>query len=100
MSALSERVADNDIVASVGSKGDSYDNAMAESFNGLYKWELICPKGPWNGLEDVEFATLGYVDWFNHHQIKPGSGFTTPAVFEAAYHHQNIPATQSEDSNH
>jgi len=59
----SERLADNEIVASVGSKGDSYDNAMAESFNGLYKWELIYPKGPWRGLDDVEFATLTYVDW-------------------------------------
>jgi putative transposase len=57
----SERLADNAIVASVGSKGDSFDNAMAESFNGLYKWELIYPKGPWRGLDDVEFATLTYV---------------------------------------
>ena len=77
----SERLADNDIVASVGSKGDSYDNALVESFNGLYKWELIYPKGPWSGLEDVEFATLTYVDWFNnrrlHGQITPGPGYTT-----------------------
>ena len=72
----SERLADNDIVASVGSKGDSYDNALVESFNGLYKWELIYPKGPWQGLEDVEFATLTYTDWFNnrrlHGHIEPG----------------------------
>ena len=66
----SERLADNDIVASVGSKGDSYDvNAMVESFNGLYKWELIYPKGPWRGLDDVEFATLTYVDWFNNRRL-------------------------------
>ena len=51
----SERLAENDIVASVGSTGDSYDNAMAEAFNSLYKWELIYPKGPWTGLDDVEF---------------------------------------------
>ena len=99
----SERLADNDIVASVGSKGDSYDNAMAESFNGLYKWELIYPQGPWNGLDDVEFATLTYVDWFNnrrlHGHIEPRPGFTTPAAYEAAYHHQNIPATPAGDSN-
>lgn len=57
----SERLAENDIVASVGSKGDSYDNAMAESFNSLFKWELIYPQGPWRGLDDVEFATLGYI---------------------------------------
>ena len=67
----------SDIVASVGSKGDSGDNAFAESFNGLYKWELIYPKGPWRGLDDVEFATLTYVDWFNHRrlhgEIEPGA---------------------------
>ena len=85
----SERLADNEIVASVGSKGDSFDNAMAESFNGLYKWELIYPKGPWQGLEDVEFATLTYVDWFNnrrlHGHITDGPGYTTPAAYEADY---------------
>ena len=92
----SERLADNEIVASVGSKGDSFDNAMAESFNGLYKWELIYPKGPWQGLEDVEFATLEYVDWFNHRrlhgEIEPGPGFTTPAAFEADHYRQTISA--------
>lgn len=86
----SERLADSDIVASVGSKGDSYDNALVESFNGLYKWELIYPRGPWNGLSDVEFATLEYVDWFNnrrlHGHITPGPGYTTPAAFEADYY--------------
>jgi putative transposase len=85
----SERLADNDIVASVGSKGDSYDNALVESFNGLYKWELIYPQGPWSGLADVEFATLTYVDWFNHRrlhgEITTGPGYTTPAAFEAEY---------------
>jgi putative transposase len=92
----SERLADNEIVASVGSKGDSYDNALAESFNGLYKWELIYRRGPWRGLDDVEFATLEYVDWFNnrrlHGQIEPGPGFTTPAAFEAAHYRQDISA--------
>ena len=95
----SERLADNAIVASVGSKGDSYDNAMAESFNGLYKWELIHPKGPWRGLDDVEFATLEYVDWFNHRrlhgEIEPGPGYTTPAEFEAAHYRQPISAEQA-----
>ena len=92
----SERLADNEIVASVGSKGDSYDNALAESFNGLYKWELIYPQGPWRGLDDVEFATLTYVDWFNnrrlHGEIEPGPGFTTPAAFEADHYRQTISA--------
>jgi putative transposase len=91
----SDRLAENDIIASVGSKGDSYDNALCESFNGLYKWELIYPKGPWNGLEDVEFATLTYVDWFNnrrlHGQITEGPGYTTPAAFETDYNCQNVP---------
>jgi len=58
----SERLAENEIVASVGSKGDSYDNALAETFNGLYKWELIYRQGPWRGLDDVEFATMTYID--------------------------------------
>lgn len=91
-----DRLADNEIVASVGSKGDSYDNALAESFNGLYKWELIYRRGPWAGLEDVEFATLEYVDWFNnrrlHGTIEPGAGYTTPAAHEDAYYRQNAPA--------
>ena len=88
----SERLADNDIVASVGSKGDSYDNAMAESFNGLYKWELIYRQGPWRGLDDVEFATMTYVDWFNHRrlhgEITDDASYTTPAEAEAAYYRQ------------
>lgn len=88
----SERLADNDIVASVGSVGDSYDNAMAEAFNSLYKWELIYPQGPWRDLDEVEFATLGYIDWFNHRrlhgEITEDNGYTTPAEHEAAYHRQ------------
>jgi putative transposase len=88
----SERLADNDIVASVGSKGDSYDNGLAESFNGLYKWELIHRHGPWRGLDDVEFATLTYIDWFNHRrlhgQITNDASYTTPAEAEAAYYRQ------------
>jgi putative transposase len=85
----SERLAASDIVASVGTVGDSFDNAMAESFNGLYKWELIYPQGPWRGLDDVEFATLTYVDWFNqrrlHGEITGNASYTTPAEHEARY---------------
>ena len=55
-------------VRSVGSRGDSYDNAAAESLIGLYKTELIRRRGPWRGLDDVELATLEYVDWFNHRE--------------------------------
>jgi putative transposase len=95
----SERLAENDIVASVGSRGDSFDCAMAERFNGLYKWELIYPQGPWKSLDDVEFATLGYVDWFNHRrlhgEITDDASYTTPAEFEATYYRQEAPALEA-----
>jgi putative transposase len=95
----SERLAENDIVASVGSTGDSYDNAMAEAFNSLYKWELIYPKGPWTGLDDVEFTTMGYIDWFNHRrlhgEITDDTSYITPAEFEAAYYRQTAPALEA-----
>ena len=91
-----DRLEANEIVASVGSKGDSYDNALAESFNGLYKWELIYRHGPWSGIADVEFATMTYVDWFNnrrrHGTITAGAGYTTPAAHEAAYYRQTVTA--------
>jgi putative transposase len=94
-----ERLADNDIVASVGSKGDSFDNAMAESFNGLYKWELIYRQGPWNGLDDVEFATMTYVDWFNHRrlhgEITNDATYTTPIEAEAADYRQTTTAIEA-----
>ncbi len=95
----SDRLAANQIVASVGSKGDSYDNALAESFNGLYKWELIFNHGPWAGIEEVEFATMTYIDWFNcrrlHTEITPGPRMTTPAAHEAAYYGQEVTADRS-----
>ena len=95
----SERLAENAIVASVGSKGDSYDNALAESFNGLYKWELIYRQGPWRGLDDIECATMTYVDWFNHQrphgEITADASYTTPAQFEANYYRQNQPAPEA-----
>jgi putative transposase len=95
----SERLDENDIVASVGSKGDSYDNAMAEAFNSLYKWELIYPQGPWRGLDDVEFATLGYIDWFNHRrlhgEITIDNSYVTPAEIEALYYRQNPAVEQA-----
>jgi transposase InsO family protein len=95
----SERLADNDIVASVGSKGDSFDNAIAESFNGLYKWELIYRQGPWRGLDDVEFATMTYLDWFNHRRLRgeitDDATYTTPAETEAAYYRQTSMAIEA-----
>ena len=95
----SERLAENEIVGSVGSRGDSYDNAMAESFNSLYKWELIYPQGPWKGLDDVEFATLGYIDWFNHRrlhgEITDDNSYVTPAEVEATYYRQTEAALEA-----
>jgi putative transposase len=82
------RLVEAGIDASVGSTGDSYDNALAESFNGLYKTELIYHEGPWKGIEDVEWATLTYVDWFNHKRLHGEIGMVTPAMFEAAYYAQ------------
>ena len=86
-----ERLAEAGAVPSVGSRGDSYDNALAESFNGLYKTELIRHAGPWRGLDDVEYATLEYVDWFNHRRLHGELGMITPAEFEATFVQQ--PAT-------
>ena len=85
----SERLGDADIVASVGSKGDSYDNALAESFNGLYKTELIHRQGPWRNVEHVEWATLNYVDWFNNRRIHESLDYVPPVEFEAHYYETN-----------
>jgi putative transposase len=87
-----ERLAEAGAVPSVGSRGDSYDNALAESFNGLYKTELIRHVGPWRGLDDVEYATLEYVDWFNHRRLHGELGMITPAEFEATFLQQPAPA--------
>ncbi len=81
-----ERLAEAGAVTSVGSRGDSYDNALAESFHGLFKAELIHKDGPWSRLEDVEFATLDYVDFFNHRRLHGEIGMVPPAEFEAAYY--------------
>jgi len=63
-------------------------NALAESFNGLYKTELIRHRGPWRGLDDVEFATLEYIDWFNHRRLHGELGMLPPAAFEALHGRQ------------
>jgi putative transposase len=87
-----ERLALAGAVASVGSRGDSYDNALAESFNGLYKTELIRRRGSWRGLDDVEYATLEWVDWFNQRRLHTELGMVPPAEFEAAQYHEEAPA--------
>ena len=73
---------------SVGSKGDSYDNALAESVIGLYKTEVIRRGGPWRGLEDVEFATLEWVWWFNHHRLLEPIGYIPPVEHEEAFYNR------------
>jgi len=87
-----ERLGEAGVVNSVGSRGDSYDNALAESFNGLYKTELIRNKGPWRGLDDVEFATLEYLDWFNHRRLHSEIGKVPPAEHETTYNDHAHPA--------
>src|SRR5690554_5164648 len=80
-----ERLAEAGIEPSVGSKGDSYDNALAETIIGLFKTEVIHRRGPWRGFEDVEFATLNWVWWFNHHRLLESIGYTSPVEYEEAY---------------
>ncbi|NYJ19551.1 transposase InsO family protein [Leifsonia psychrotolerans] len=64
-----DRLAEAEAVASVGSKGDSYDNAMAEALNSLFKAELIRNRGPWKGIDDLEIAVAEYIDWYNHRRL-------------------------------
>ena len=81
-----ERLAEAGIDPSVGSVGDSYDNALAETVNGLFKTEVIRRRGPWRSLEAVEFATLEWVDWFNHRRLLEPIGNMPPAEAEQRYH--------------
>ena len=81
-----ERLADAGIEPSVGSRGDAYDNAMAEAVNALYKAEVIYHLGPWRGLEDVEYATLEWVAWYNSQRLMEPLGYVPPAEYEEQYH--------------
>jgi len=81
-----ERLLDAGIEPSVGSRGDSYDNALAESVIGLFKTEVIHHRGPWRSVEDVEFATLEWVCWFNHHRLLEPLGYLPPAEYEEHFH--------------
>ena len=82
----SERLAEAGIEPSVGSVGDSYDNALAETINGLYKAEVIHRRGPWRNFEAVEFATLEWVDWFNNRRLLEPIGNIPPAEAEERYY--------------
>ena len=81
-----ERLAEAGIEPSVGSVGDSYDNALAETINGLFKAEVIHRRGPWRSFEAVELATLEWVDWFNNRRLLEPIGNIPPAEAEAAYY--------------
>jgi transposase InsO family protein len=83
-----DRLAEAGIAPSVGSRGDSYDNALAESIIGLFKTEVIQRKGPWRHLEAVEFATLTWIDWFNTRRLLEPIGYVPPAEYEATYYAQ------------
>ena len=85
---LAERLAEADISPSVGSVGDSYDNALAETIIGLYKTEVIHKRSPWRNLDEVEYATLEWVDWFNNRRLLESIGDVPPAEFEQAYYEQ------------
>jgi putative transposase len=84
----SERLTEAGIEPSVGSRGDSYDNALAETINGLYKAEMIHRRAPWKTRESVELATLEWVAWFNHHRLMEPLGYIPPAEAEANYYRQ------------
>jgi putative transposase len=88
-----EKLADEGAIASVGSRGDAQDNALAETVNGLFKTELIRRKGPWKTLEDVELATLAWVDWYNNRRLHGACGDIPPAEFEDTYYREQEAAT-------
>jgi len=85
-----ERLAEAGIQASVGSVGSSYDNALAETINGLYKTEVIRRCGPWRNVEAVELATLDWVHWYNHHRLLEPLGYVPPAEYEEAFYNRQV----------
>ena len=89
-----QRLSEAGAVASVGSTGDSYDNALAEAFNSLFKAELVRNRGPWKNIDELEIATAEYIDWFNHRRLHGEIGIIPPVEFEDVYDHdQAVPAT-------
>jgi transposase InsO family protein len=88
-----ERLAEAGAACSVGSRGDSYDNALAETIIGLSKTELVRRRGPWKGIDQVEYATLEWVDWFNHRRLLAPIGHLPPAEFEAAFWREEDPSS-------
>jgi putative transposase len=96
--AFTERLAETGAAPSVGSIGDAYDNALAESMIGLFKTEMIKPGGPWRTVEQVEIATLEYIDWFNHRRLFEACGDVPPAELEAAHYRQHPALTAASHS--
>jgi len=86
-----ERLAEAGAVASVGSKGDSYDNAMAEAFNSLFKAELVRNRGPWKSIDDLEIAVAEYIDWFNFRRLHGEIGLVPPVEYETMYRSTTLP---------
>ncbi len=92
-----QRLCEAGVVASVGSRGDSYDNALAEAFNSLFKAELVRNRGPWRSITDLEIAVVEYIDWFNHRRLHGEIGHVPPVEYEQAhYASQNNPAPNPE----
>ena len=89
-----ERLAEAGALASIGTVGDSYDNALAESVIGLYKNECVKHDGPFRTVEDLELATLSWVHWFNSGRLHSSIGYVTPLEFEDEYYRQNNPQQQ------
>ena len=94
-----ERLAEAGLEPSVGSVGDSYDNALAETINGLYKAEVIHRRSPWRSMEAVEYATLEWVDWFNNRRLLEPIGNIPPGEAEAAYYADIENRLSQRDSN-
>ena len=88
-----QRLAEAGAVASVGSRGDSYDNALAEAFHSLFKAELVRHRGPWRNIDDLEIAVAEYIDWYNHRRLHGEIGLVPPAQYDHTHYRHNPPPT-------
>lgn len=95
-----ERLAEAGVVASVGSKGDSYDNAMAEAFNSLFKAELVRNLGPWKNIDDLEIAVAEYIDWFNFRRLHGEIGLIPPVEYEDLHRSNTLPEQKAQRQFH
>ncbi len=96
----SERLAEAGAVASVGSRGDSYDNAMAEAFNSVFKAELVRHRGPWKSIDDLEIAVAEYIDWYNFRRLHGEIGLVPPAEYEATHQPTTLPEQPAQREFH